>query len=155
VLLTLVLWHVTVASSAAQSPEGHGEAKPPAASVIVPLPNAALAPAAPAEKDASNNGPEVAVEIRIIGVSEETARRLGVGYGINCFKCKKPDDTSETPQVSLLNDSQVAKLMQIIQGDARANVMQAPKLTLTNGQSGSLEVLDHQSFVTDIQAVQT
>ena len=154
-LCTLVLWHVTAASSAAQSPERHGEAKPaPATNVIVPVNNAALAPAAPAEKDASTDGPEVAVEIRIIGISEETAKRLGVRYGINCFKCKKPDDTSETPQVSLLNDAQAAKLMDIIQSDARASVMQAPKLTVANGQAGSLEVLDYQWFVTDIQAVQ-
>lgn len=153
-LVALVVWHITAASSAAQSPERHGEAKPaPGGSVIVPANNAALTPAAPTEKDASNDGPEVAVEIRIIGISEEMAKRLGVRYGINCFKCKKPDDTSETPHVSLLNDLQVFKLMEIIQGDARANVMQAPKLTLVNGQSGSLEVLDYQWFVTDIQAV--
>src|SRR5262249_24643178 len=133
----------------------HGEAKPaPGSNVIVPVNNAAIAPAAPLEKDASHDGPEVAVEIRVIGISEETAKRLGVRYGINCFKCKKPDDTRETPQVSLLNDAQAAKLMEILQSDARASVMQAPKLTLVNGQAGSLEVLDYQRFVTDIQAVQ-
>src|SRR5262249_20443914 len=134
----------------------HGEAKPaPASNVIVPVNNAALAPAAPAEKDVSNDGPEVAVEIRIVGISEETAKRLGVRYGINCFKCKKPDDTSETPQVSLLNDAQAARLMDIVQDDARASVMQRHKLTVANGQPGSLEVLDYQWFVTDIQPVQT
>ena len=67
VLSTLVVWHVTVASSAAQCPDRCGEAKP----------------------------------------------------------APKPG----------------------------ANVMQAPKLTLANGQSGSLEILDYQWFVTDVQAV--
>ena len=90
-LFTITLWHITAASSAAQCPERHGEAKPaPGSNVIVPINNAAIAPAAPLEKDASNDGPAVAVEIRIIGISEETAKRLGVRYGINCFKCKKP-----------------------------------------------------------------
>ena len=155
-LLTITLWHITAATSAAQSPERHGEAKPaPGSNVIVPINNAAIAPAAPLEKDASNDGPAVAVEIRIIGISEETAKRLGVRYGINCFKCKKPDDTSETPQVSLLNDAQAARLMEMVQSDARASVMQAPKLTVANGQPGSLEILDYQWFVTDIQPVQT
>jgi hypothetical protein len=156
-LLTITLWHITAVSAPAQSPERHGEAKPaPGSNVIVPVNNTALAPAtSPAEKDASNDGPEVAVEIRIIGISEETAKRLGTRSGINCFKCKKPDDTSETPQVSLLNDAQAAALMDILQGDARASVMQAPKLTVANGQAGSLEILDYQWFVTEIQPVQT
>ena len=39
------------------------------------------------------------------------------------------------------------------QGDMRANIMQAPKLTLFNGQTATLSVTDQQFFVTSVQVV--
>ena len=44
--------------------------------------------------------------------------------------------------------------MEAAQGDRRTNVMQAPKLTLFNGQTATINVQDSQFFVTNVQVVQ-
>src|SRR5262249_9509141 len=49
--------------------------------------------------------------------------------------------------LAFLSDIQVFLFMEAVQGDLRANVMQAPKLTLFNGQTSTLSVGDAQSFV--------
>ena len=42
--------------------------------------------------------------------------------------------------LAFLNDIQVFMFMEAAQGDRRVNVMQAPKLTLFNGQTATLAV---------------
>jgi type II secretory pathway component GspD/PulD (secretin) len=59
-----------------------------------------------------------------------------------------------TMGLAFLSDIQVFLFMEAVQGDTRTNVMQAPKLTLFNGQTSTLTVLDQQFFVTGVQ-VQT
>jgi type II secretory pathway component GspD/PulD (secretin) len=44
--------------------------------------------------------------------------------------------------------------MEAAQGDRRTNVMQAPKLTLFNGQTSTLSITDQQFFVIGVQVVQ-
>ena len=53
--------------------------------------------------------------------------------------------------LAFLNDIQVYMFMEAAQGDRRVNVMQAPKLTLFNGQTSTLTVSDLQFFVTSVQ----
>ena len=53
--------------------------------------------------------------------------------------------------LAFLNDIQVYLFMEASQGDRRVNVMQAPKLTLFNGQTATLTVLESQFFVTSVQ----
>jgi type II secretory pathway component GspD/PulD (secretin) len=52
--------------------------------------------------------------------------------------------------LAFLNDIQVFMFMEAAQGDRRTNVMQAPKLTLFNGQTSTIHVSDTQFFVTSV-----
>ena len=56
--------------------------------------------------------------------------------------------------LAFLSDIQVFLFMEAAQGDQRTNVMQAPKLTMFNGQSAQLSVQTQQFFVTSVQAIQ-
>jgi type II secretory pathway component GspD/PulD (secretin)/tetratricopeptide (TPR) repeat protein len=56
--------------------------------------------------------------------------------------------------LAFLSDIQVFLFLEAVQGDTRSNIMQAPKLTLFNGQTASINVTDQQSFVTGLQLVQ-
>ena len=48
--------------------------------------------------------------------------------------------------LAFLSDIQVFLFLEAAQGDTRTNVMQAPKLTLFNGQTATLNVGDTQFF---------
>src|SRR5262249_38084890 len=56
--------------------------------------------------------------------------------------------------LAFLSDIQVFFFMEAAQGDQRTNVMQAPRLTMFNGQSATLSVQNEQFFVTQVQAIQ-
>ncbi len=56
--------------------------------------------------------------------------------------------------LAFLSDIQVFLFMEAAQGDQRTNVMQAPKLTLFNGQTSTLTVTDQQFFVTNVSIIQ-
>jgi hypothetical protein len=88
---------------------------------------------------------EVAVEVRIATMPEEVFQSLELGG--------EADDSKPRPETDLafLSDKKMAALMETIQGDARSNVMQAPKLTLFNGQTSALNVIDEQTFVTGLE----
>jgi Flp pilus assembly secretin CpaC/tetratricopeptide (TPR) repeat protein len=55
--------------------------------------------------------------------------------------------------LAFLNDIQVYMFMEAAQGDRRANIMQAPKLTLFNGQTATLAVTAQSFFVTNVAVV--
>jgi Flp pilus assembly secretin CpaC len=54
--------------------------------------------------------------------------------------------------LAFLNDIQVFMFMEAAQGDRRVNVMQAPKLTLFNGQTANVFVSDVSFFTLGLQA---
>jgi len=54
--------------------------------------------------------------------------------------------------LAFLSDIQVFLFMQAAQGDSRTNVMQAPKLTLFNGQTATLTVSESAPFVSNVTA---
>ncbi len=56
--------------------------------------------------------------------------------------------------IAFLSDIQVFLFMEAAQGDQRTNVMQAPKLTLFNGQTSTITIQDVQFFVTSVSVVQ-
>jgi type II secretory pathway component GspD/PulD (secretin) len=56
--------------------------------------------------------------------------------------------------LAFLSDVQVFLFMEAAQGDKRTNVMQAPKLTLFNGQTSTIQIQDFQYFVTNVQVLQ-
>jgi type II secretory pathway component GspD/PulD (secretin) len=49
--------------------------------------------------------------------------------------------------LAFLSDIQVFLFLEAVQGDTRANVMQAPKITLFNGQNSTINVNDQQPYV--------
>ncbi len=55
--------------------------------------------------------------------------------------------------LAFLSDIQVFLFMEAVQGDTRSNIMQAPKLTMFNGQTASLNVTETGSFVQGVQVV--
>lgn len=55
--------------------------------------------------------------------------------------------------LAFLNDIQVYTFLEMAQGDQRTNIMQAPKLTMFNGQTATLTVAETQFFVTNVQVV--
>jgi type II secretory pathway component GspD/PulD (secretin)/tetratricopeptide (TPR) repeat protein len=55
--------------------------------------------------------------------------------------------------LAFLNDIQVYMFMEAAQGNRRVNVMQAPKLTLFNGQTSTMTIADTQFFVTSVTVV--
>lgn len=56
--------------------------------------------------------------------------------------------------LAFLSDIQVFMFLEAAQGDRRTNVMQAPKITVFNGQTASINVQDQQFFLTNIQVQQ-
>jgi len=56
--------------------------------------------------------------------------------------------------LAFLSDIQVFMFMEAAQADRRTSVMQAPKLTLFNGQTSTITIATQQFFVTNIQAWQ-
>ena len=55
--------------------------------------------------------------------------------------------------LAFLSDIQVFLFMEAVQGDIRSNVMQAPKLTLFNGQTATILVRDFQFFVVSVSVI--
>ncbi|MHB1421877.1 MAG: type II secretion system protein GspD [Gemmataceae bacterium] len=55
--------------------------------------------------------------------------------------------------LAFLSDIQVFLFMEAVQGDIRSNVMQAPKLTLFNGQTANISVQDFQFFTIGVSVI--
>jgi type II secretory pathway component GspD/PulD (secretin) len=55
--------------------------------------------------------------------------------------------------LAFLSDIQVFLFLEAVQGDVRSNVMQAPKLTLFNGQTATILVRDFQFFVVSVSVI--
>src|SRR5262249_9579255 len=62
-------------------------------------------------------------------------------------------DGGLTLGLAFLSDIQVFMLLEAAQGDRRVNVMQAPKITVFNGQNAFINVTDAQFFLTQINVV--
>jgi type II secretory pathway component GspD/PulD (secretin) len=56
--------------------------------------------------------------------------------------------------LAFLSDIQVSMFMEAAQGDRRTNVMQAPKITVFNGQTANITVGDELFFLTEIDVIQ-
>jgi type II secretory pathway component GspD/PulD (secretin) len=62
-------------------------------------------------------------------------------------------DGGLTLGLAFLSDIQVFMLLEAAQGDRRYNVMQAPKITVFNGQTATINVNDGQFFLTQVNVV--
>jgi len=98
---------------------------------------------------------QVALEIRLLTISEACFERVGINFepAGTSDECKCLTEARATaPPIgkAFLNDSQVRELLATAQGDRRTNIMQAPKVTMLNGQTGVVEITDTQYFVTNL-----
>src|SRR5262249_2428792 len=82
------------------------------------------------------------VELRFITLSEACYDGLGQDL-----------PRSDTPGQALLNATQVFRLLEAVQADAKTNVMQAPKGTAFNGQRVALNVTDKQLFLAGVDTL--
>jgi hypothetical protein len=85
---------------------------------------------------------EVSVELRFVTVSDECLAKLGI-----------EDADGGKASIARLDDAQVRMLLATAQSDSRTNVMQAPKLTVFNGQKATLNLAENQVFVTGAEMV--
>jgi hypothetical protein len=60
----------------------------------------------------------------------------------------------EKPACVFLTDCQVVQFLEAIQGDRRANIMCAPKITMINGQSSQVQVMENAHYVTGVDFVE-
>jgi general secretion pathway protein D len=106
---------------------------------------------------------EVALEVRLLTVPEGFVERLGIDFNDNapasrCEKAPAPGGKETDPQatdgLTFLNDKQVVQFLEAVQGNSRTCVMQAPKVTMFNGQAANVNVTDKQCFVTGAEVVQ-
>jgi type II/III secretion system protein len=61
---------------------------------------------------------------------------------------------SSDPCGAFLNDKEVHEIFETIQGDRRTSLMQAPKMTLFDGQFAKCEITDTQFYVTEVDSIE-
>jgi hypothetical protein len=94
---------------------------------------------------------QVSVEVRFVTVTEDEFERVGVDFNTNPPKvCDSKPCPEAKEGVAFLSAAQVRKFLERAQGDTRTNVMQAPKLTVFNGQASVIRIADEQFFVTGV-----
>jgi beta-lactamase regulating signal transducer with metallopeptidase domain len=119
---------------------------------------------------------EVATEIRLVSVSAAMARRLKREFGVDCTQHRQDSleaasagigvnsDAGLTGSIVLnernfdirqratfLDQGQVEQIMKTLQSDRRTNILQAPKLTLFNGQNATIQIEDQQPVITRME----
>jgi hypothetical protein len=80
---------------------------------------------------------EVAIELRIMSLSEKVLENRGLKWS-----------ESDRLQHVLLDDAGLYQLLIAAQGDVNTHIMQAPKLTLMEGQDADINVYDWMVFQT-------
>lgn len=103
----------------------------------------------------------VALEVRCITIGEEFFERIGVDFSSDGKKVdvvekggemrKLLDNSGKQP--IFLDEDQMQKLLETLQGDTRSNILQAPKIIVLDGKEGSVRCMKQQFFVTGINAV--
>jgi general secretion pathway protein D len=108
---------------------------------------------------------QVALEVRLVTVSDAVFERVGVDFNVNLGDtaeqrpARVPVQVTQAPckcltdKGAFLTDKQLAQFLDFAQGDSRTNVMQAPKVTALNGQTARVEAIDKQFFVTRYEVV--
>jgi hypothetical protein len=82
---------------------------------------------------------EVACELRFVHVSEDA-----YGHIRKEFELKDAEDGP----LATLDDKGVCQLLEAVQSDRHASVMQAPKITLFNGQAAGFRIGEERPFLT-------
>jgi general secretion pathway protein D len=96
---------------------------------------------------------EVAVEVRLLRVSDSFFDRLGADSDITPVvpPTAEGNTCSDVKPLAFLNGKQMRELLKAAQGDPQASTMQAPRLTVLNGQQANIEITQQQFFVTGVK----
>jgi hypothetical protein len=86
--------------------------------------------------------------VAIIGVTDDGPERVGIDFE-GATKQEVPSGGAPM-KLWVLHDSQVAQILGTVQGDCRTTVLQAPKLTVANGQASAIDLTDKEFFVTEV-----
>jgi hypothetical protein len=90
---------------------------------------------------------QVALELRFVTVTDKCFERASRELGLEPRVCETMPRAA-SPKVAFLNDRQVRKFMDVLQGNRQTSVMQAPKLTVFNGMESMFRIAESQFFVT-------
>src|SRR5438132_1137196 len=112
---------------------------------------------------------QVVLEVRLLTVSEALFERLGLDFEVvksADANVKQPQEAAEplklgpdsppqtlSPQtvgLAFLSDIQVFQLLEAAQGDRKTNIVQSPRLMVTSGQAGTLDLTQTQYFLTGV-----
>lgn len=117
-----------------------------------PLP-AADPPAAPPPQPAQDTETQISIEVRVLTLPDVYfAERVGIDFETKNGSPAKVQCRA-MPESGVLTDAQLRELLEAVQGDPRANIVQAPKVTLEDGQETTVRATQRQFFVTGLEAV--
>ena len=88
---------------------------------------------------------EVAVEVRLVSLSDTFIERAAMNHP------DLPGLADGFAKPTFFKDSQVAQFLEAVQEDRHTNVLQAPKVTVFNGQTANITVQDQQFFLTGVE----
>lgn len=86
---------------------------------------------------------EVAVEVKLLQISADSFKRLGLEQ----FQ-------ADADAIKVLDDGQVKELLDTAQEFSSTNILQAPKATVFNAQRACINVYNSHGFVTGLEAVE-
>jgi general secretion pathway protein D len=93
---------------------------------------------------------EVCVEMRIVQVNPELAARFRAKAE---FTPGQAGGDEKAVPTAFFSDKELYPWFEVFQADRVTNIMQAPKVTMFNGQQSQLAVCDQETFVTEYKAV--
>lgn len=85
---------------------------------------------------------------RVIRETKDGLERVGVDF--ECCdgeRCCEPNGQSRAVPIT---DVQAHLLLEAVQGERRANILQAPRITTLNAQQATISIQDQQTFVTGV-----
>ena len=98
----------------------------------------------------------VCIEMRIVQVRPVPSLipdRVHKGIATIQERFAKSADDEKSPRIAFLTDEELAVALNEAQQDTATNIMQAPKLTIFNGQHASVVSANQQAFVTEYRVV--
>ncbi len=103
---------------------------------------------------------QVALEVKIISFCDDGLERVGIDFNRDSKGKICNLTTACVPQLgeagtTFLNDVQVFQFLEAVQSHPTANVMQSPKMTLLNGQKGTVSVTDQKYYTTGVSVHRT
>jgi hypothetical protein len=86
---------------------------------------------------------EVVVEVQFVHVPAGFLEKLGPDVDLQ-------KSLPSSDRVTYQNERQVKQLLEAVQQDQRASIMQSPKVMMFNGQDSVVEALEKQEFITGV-----